>query len=342
MIKNNLILKTLTLALLSILSSCSNNFTYIAGGEDKKGFVDGFAKDAKFKYPSEMAVDEETGNLYVLDQSSTVIRKITTDGKVSTIFDLSKYPNDFDTEYKKSITDIRVNKDYLYFSTDPFIARIKLNGESSYEKFLGTGNRVINSGDIFLKQESDFINTSFANIRGFDFDDNGNLFILDAYRIKKADVSTKKVSDIYLGNTYISKEYNLSGTIFYDLEFNIKTKELTIISKTSDGMHSNASKKSTIFDNTFSLISLDFIIDTYIDNLGNTYVVSSEKESIFKFDVNKSPTKIFSLKDITKSIYGNYSTLVSYQPMYLAVDNKRNILYISLNEDNKIFKVNLK
>jgi hypothetical protein len=47
--KRKIIFKAITLSLLTILSGCFNNFTYVAGGEDKKGFVDGFAKDAKLK-----------------------------------------------------------------------------------------------------------------------------------------------------------------------------------------------------------------------------------------------------------------------------------------------------
>lgn len=338
MIKRKMILKAITLSLLTILSGCFNNLTYIVGGEDKKGFVDGFAKDAKLKNPSKMAVDEETGNLYVVDQDNTAIRKITADGKVSTIFDTSKYQGDFDTKYKSTITEIRVNKDYLYFSTNTFISRIKLN-DGGYEKFLGTGEFKRNSSDPFFKQESKFTDTSFSQIKSFCFDDNENLFILDRDRVKKADINTKIVSDIFLGlGQDVSGFYDfmngysisMSKNIINDIEFNIITKDIYLIVQIFDNLR--LYKKSTAIYGDFIRIPIDSkaIQDVYTDKKGNIYVIALDKTFIFRLDKNMNVNRIYSKEGISDDLY---------ESTYLSIDNKRNIMYLS--EDNKIFKIDL-
>ena len=53
-------------------------------GSREKGFLDGDAKSAKFNMPIDVAVDRD-GNVYVVDIGNLKIRKITLDGKVSTV-----------------------------------------------------------------------------------------------------------------------------------------------------------------------------------------------------------------------------------------------------------------
>jgi hypothetical protein len=117
MIKRKLIFKVITLFLLTILSGCFNNFTYIAGGT---GFVDGFATNAKFRHPHDLTIDEKTGDLYFVDQDSKVIRKITTDGKVSTVFQVSFVKENF-------LKSPRVKDNYLYFIYNNTIKKIRFN-----------------------------------------------------------------------------------------------------------------------------------------------------------------------------------------------------------------------
>jgi sugar lactone lactonase YvrE len=53
-------------------------------GDGTEGFLDGPAAQARFRFPRGLAVDE-TGTLYVADWENHVIRRITPDGRVSTL-----------------------------------------------------------------------------------------------------------------------------------------------------------------------------------------------------------------------------------------------------------------
>ena len=57
--------------------------TTLAGGKDA-GFTDGVRADAKFASPRDVAIDA-SGNCYVADTNNHAIRKITPDGKVTTL-----------------------------------------------------------------------------------------------------------------------------------------------------------------------------------------------------------------------------------------------------------------
>jgi sugar lactone lactonase YvrE len=58
--------------------------TTLAGAAKQEGSVDGIGSAARFSYPTGIAVDT-VGNVYVADNVSSVIRKITPDGNVSTL-----------------------------------------------------------------------------------------------------------------------------------------------------------------------------------------------------------------------------------------------------------------
>jgi sugar lactone lactonase YvrE len=56
----------------------------IAGSAEQTGSTDGQGAAARFKYPAGIAVDS-SGNIYVADRDNHIIRKITSDGSVSTL-----------------------------------------------------------------------------------------------------------------------------------------------------------------------------------------------------------------------------------------------------------------
>ena len=64
--------------------SSNGQTTLYAGSYTKKGHKDGALTDAAFQCPASITVDEQD-NLYVADTCDNAIRKISTDGKVSTI-----------------------------------------------------------------------------------------------------------------------------------------------------------------------------------------------------------------------------------------------------------------
>jgi len=67
-----------------IRKSTSDGIITTIAGSGLRGYRDGDGKTAMFAYPTGIAVDKE-GDVYVADRGSHTIRKVSSDGKVSTI-----------------------------------------------------------------------------------------------------------------------------------------------------------------------------------------------------------------------------------------------------------------
>jgi len=65
--------------------SPAHEVTTFAGTPLESGFIDGASPEAKFFQPAELAFDRDHGALYVADSMNHAIRKISPDGKVSTV-----------------------------------------------------------------------------------------------------------------------------------------------------------------------------------------------------------------------------------------------------------------
>jgi sugar lactone lactonase YvrE len=63
----------------------SHEVTTLTGAPLESGFIDGAGANAKFFQPAELAFDRYHGALYVADSMNHAIRKISSDGKVSTV-----------------------------------------------------------------------------------------------------------------------------------------------------------------------------------------------------------------------------------------------------------------
>jgi serine/threonine-protein kinase len=64
--------------------SPAGQVTTLAGGSSEPGYKDGKGAEARFSYPSDLAVDA-AGTLYVADTANHCIRKVTPDGTVTTL-----------------------------------------------------------------------------------------------------------------------------------------------------------------------------------------------------------------------------------------------------------------
>jgi len=68
----------------------TNGVVVTLAGSSQSGFVNGSGTNASFYYPSSVAVDQ-TGNIYVADSYNNAIRKIATNGIVSTVAGYDSY-----------------------------------------------------------------------------------------------------------------------------------------------------------------------------------------------------------------------------------------------------------
>jgi sugar lactone lactonase YvrE len=100
--------------------------TTIAGVPGVSGNQDGPSSHAKFNHPQGIAIDS-FGALYISDTDNNSIRKITSDGIVSTI-----YPNALNTDTLNSPTGIDVDSDgtiYIADTSNNVIRILLTNGE---------------------------------------------------------------------------------------------------------------------------------------------------------------------------------------------------------------------
>lgn len=312
MMKRKIILKTITLSLLTISSGCYGDFTYVAGGS---GFVDGFVKDAKFSSPDDLTVDEKTGDLYFIDQDAKAIRKITPDGKVSTVFKVSFVVENY-------LKSPQVKDNYLYFIYNKKIKRLDLSKkESKYEDYLDPNSETI--------------------LNSFHFLSNGTMLLHEDKDLKIANLETKEIKKLNLKSkigdflTYGSK------TIIGDIHVkeNPKTKDIFLAKDNTTIYKITKDNEIVLFSNDRSLYPIsgfDF------DKDGNIYTISINREKLIKVSLSgeiKEISNLIGLINFNPKQDG-FVQLTNLFFISICLDRKRNILYIAPSED-RIFKINL-
>ncbi len=337
--------------LLILISSCGSKFEYITGN-DLKGFNDGSYMEARFNNPTAMDVDN-LGNLYVIDQSIKVgndlgrfnaIRKITPDGKVSTVVKFKDEEN--------AIDSIKINENYLYFANRTCVKRFNLTGDVKIENVVGTDESKDVNGDFEIAR--------FYNIYSITIDNEGNLYILDrlgASKIKKANNKTRKVESLKFEKAGSIQYSNSPRYIEIDstdstlisrgnvekIEINPKNNQLYFKSAETFGKQIfQINEKNQILDTPINDIS--GVSDSFtFDNEGNMYVISIGNEKLIKVSPDNKIEELLGLGGTVKIEKDSSFPESGYLPRTnLVVDNKRKTLYLSSEFDNKIFKINLK
>lgn len=210
--KTNYILNTRTLlVLMTLFGGCQKEPDQIIETKDDsvlklyagsvKGHKDGPALEAQFTSPTHLASGPDK-SLYVVDninitdvndpgtaiRSSTMIRKISPDGVVSTFFDL-KNPD----QGVKKINGIAVDKDgYVFISDENQIKKISPDGKKV--------TLIAGDGSIESMKDGPALSASFFVPSGLAFDKNGCLYIMDSGNNAIRLYSNRKVSTLAGGN----------------------------------------------------------------------------------------------------------------------------------------------
>jgi len=153
-------------------------------GSGQTGSKDGIGADAKFRYPTGSVLDS-SGNLYVADHDNELIRKIDTNGNVTTWAGNGDWAHDRNEGSKLDVGFARPSVLVFDSSGNMYVAE---NGRHRISKIDTSGNVTHvsgngNSGD----GTGDKNSTQFRQIGGMAFDSNGNLFVVDrnSHMIKK-------------------------------------------------------------------------------------------------------------------------------------------------------------
>lgn len=143
-------------------------------GNTTRGFQDGEAQNAQFNLPEDLVLDDE-GNIYVADYGNHRIRKINSDGTVTTIAGNGLQAidendlNDPVVTFPRSIT--RDGEGTLYFTSARSLIR-KVNGDGSLTTIAG------NVSGVGL-MDGNGTAAKFQNPVGLTTDISGNIYVAD-------------------------------------------------------------------------------------------------------------------------------------------------------------------
>lgn len=153
-------------------------------GNGTKGHTDGPASQALLNYPWRSCVDRE-GNIYVADRDNHAIRKISTDGIVSTVAGTGtggfKDGPVSEARFYQPI-DVDVDNDGNLFVADNINHRIR--------KITPDGMVSTVSGSVSGFNDGDASEALFANPSGISLDKEGNIYVADRFNHRIRKIST--------------------------------------------------------------------------------------------------------------------------------------------------------
>jgi len=154
--------------------------TVLAGTVKKRGCVDGKFSEALFSNPRFMTVDSR-GHIYLTDQENHCVRKLSTDGIVTTVAGSSLGCADGTRESARFLAPFGITidaDDNLYVSD---------KGNSRISKITPGGKVITIAGISSGHNDGTTKVAMFNGPSGIIFDDEGNLIISDAgnYRVRK-------------------------------------------------------------------------------------------------------------------------------------------------------------
>lgn len=183
-----------------ILSFCldsslqAQNYVTTYAGTGSPGFVNGDTSEAQFNKPFGICIDAQ-GNLYLADAYNHRIRKISTDGEVSTyagtgVAGYLDGPAD-EAKFNQPI-NICMDVDGNMFVSDFLNQRIrKISSDMTVTTIAGTG--------IAGLQDGPADQAKFNYPRGICLDDTGNLYIGDSWNHRIRKISTDGIVSTYAG-----------------------------------------------------------------------------------------------------------------------------------------------
>lgn len=186
--------------------------TTLAGLAQQEGWVDGVGENARFAYPTDLAVDA-TGNLYVTDLGNYLIRKVTPAGVVTTIAGgrwQSGHADGTGSEARFTIpSGIAVDSSGNLYVADTSTIR-KITPQGVVTTLAGRPN-TLGSTDGYGTE------ATFYRPRGLSFDGAGNLYVVDSGTHLLRQISPTGYVTTLAGSMNIQGAYDGSGS---NVEFN--------------------------------------------------------------------------------------------------------------------------
>lgn len=189
--------------------------TTLAGRSGVKGNADGTGAEARFAYPSGLALDS-SGVIYVSDSQNSTIRRISTAGVVTTFAGTAGDPGSSDG----TGSDARFRTPFgIVMSTSGFLY-VADSGNNTVRKISPTGVVTTFAGLASQTGSSDGAGSDarFSNPNGLSIDAMGNLYVADAFNHTIRRITPDRVVTTFAGS---ADSWGSSDGIGSDARFTI-------------------------------------------------------------------------------------------------------------------------
>ena len=329
----------------------SNTQTF--AGSETGGFLDGAGRKAKFNRPSKLAVDNN-GNLYVSDEQNNRIRKISSDGMVTTLAGSGKAGAEDNMIGAKASfngpSGIAVDQYGNVFVADVYNHKIrKISPSGSVSTYAG-------NGQASFADNSEGLKASFHFPVDLSVDAAGNVFVADEANNRIRKITPGRSVSTFAGSGYSGSfdsrhgetaTFNQpngigideKGNLYIADQLNHKIRKITSAGVVTTLAGSGAAGSS---DNVIAIMaSFNNPRGVAVDKAGNVYVADVANQKIRKI----SPIGIVTTLSGSGAPSSQDNTTGSlagfYFPNGLAVDNEGH-LFVSDVLNNKIRNVELK
>ncbi|WP_246464370.1 hypothetical protein [Undibacterium seohonense] len=310
--------------------SSTGQVTTLAGNPNSSGFADGPAKSAMFRLPVGIAIDRNN-TVYVADTYNNMIRKIDTNGNVTSI-----KPSVGQIE-QPTYLKVMSNGDIIFSEQQSHLLK-KLTPDNRVSILAGQEN-------IAGSDNGPASSAKFNSPRGIATDDNGNFYLADNSTIRKitanGEVSTIAGSGSIVGSTdgigNAARFYN-PKSIVTDRSGNIFVADMSnhVIRKISTNgqvsLFAGTVRKAGEIDGAGNIARFEYPLALAIDSSDNLYVTG-----------NNDFVRKITPQGMVSSIISSWANNRNYEVKIstsegIVIDNNGN-LFISASSKGVIYKV---
>ncbi|TXN35211.1 gluconolactonase [Flagellimonas hymeniacidonis] len=257
---------------------------------DIQGDTDGTLENAQFSGPVD-GVFDSNGNLFVVDNSTHKVRKITPDGVVSTFAGSTiGYEDGIGTEAKfRTPFGIAIDANSNIYVADAGNSRIrKITPEGAVSTFAGG-----DSGN----EDGNALDAKFSTPHAIDTDGQGNLYVTDVLNHSIRKITPDGTVSTFAGSTVGDEDgigsnaklnrprglkVDAQGNIFITDSFNNKIKKITPQAQVTTIAGDVGGNRDG--NGTFALFNISLGID--VDTEGILYVADTNNHSIRKINTS--------------------------------------------------------